>query len=941
MSQQNPNSYIPAPVQKFIVVGLLFSLSNLIQQVTLGQGRIDTIALTGQSAPDGNGTYNLFSVPLITDAGDVGFTASFNGTSGGTADNFAIVLSQGGLTSQLARKGQSLLNASGTISTLSGSIHFDNAGHVFFNALASQPGVSNRSGIHQANSTGITELVANGQVVPGGNGVYASLQLPFFSSNSGHVAFRAPLAATSGGTNDNEGVFLITSGAVSQLARKGEVVPDANGAFLTFDTKGVNDNGQVLFQSTLIGTEGGSDDNAGLFLGSAFGLQQIVRAGQSSPTGNGTFSSAGMGGSAKLNDLGAVAFNSSLAGTSGGANDDFALFLISGGSISEVVREGMAAPDGNGEFLRNDSFSINNQNKVAFHGRLRNTIASSLDDEGVYLSNGSSLSQLAREGQIAPGSNGQFQSFTQVSLSQTNLVAFSASLRNTLGATADDQGIFVTDGIDLLEVSRHGTFVSGHRSAQFFGEEAFNDFGQVALQVRLSNGTNAIERWTPDLHWRSNADGIWDDQNHWTLGLNPAFVHDTFIDSDTDVTVFGPEAATSVNSLSIGGGIGNARLLLENGSHLQTSSGVSLAANGTLEVRNGASIIGSIENHGLVDVDQLNVVGGYSNSESGTLSIREGEVSLSSIVSNDGLIAMTKSSSKLSALAISNTATIVGRGVINSSISNLSTGQVFIDNGRSLVVNGGSDNQGLIRVENGSQLEFSATVDQGMGGTLIVSDSSANFSQLNNSGSVLLSGNSTIGGTINNGADALIRVVTGNSVFTGDIIQNGIFSVEATATVLGEFSGVGGFKGGGTLMVAGNMNTGASPATVTFEGSLTLNSTASTLVEIAGTDLDQFDQWIVFGNLNLNGQLEVALLDGFMLGAGESYLIADIGGTLSGTFSGLSEGAWVGNFGNRDLFISYSAGDGNDIALFTAVPEPSAALMIGSLALFFVPRRKR
>jgi len=40
----------------------------------------------------------------------------------------------------------------------------------------------------------------------------------------------------------------------------------------------------------------------------------------------------------------------------------------------------------------------------------------------------------------------------------------------------------------------------------------------------------------------------------------------------------------------------------------------------------------------------------------------------------------------------------------------------------------------------------------------------------------------------------------------------------------------------------------------------------------------------------------------------------------------------VGNFGGEDLFISYTAGDGNDVALFTAVPEPSS-LALMSLAL--------
>ena len=39
---------------------------------------------------------------------------------------------------------------------------------------------------------------------------------------------------------------------------------------------------------------------------------------------------------------------------------------------------------------------------------------------------------------------------------------------------------------------------------------------------------------------------------------------------------------------------------------------------------------------------------------------------------------------------------------------------------------------------------------------------------------------------------------------------------------------------------------------------------------------------------------------------------------VSGAFTGLGEGDLVGTFGDMELFITYAAGDGNDIALFTA-----------------------
>jgi hypothetical protein len=87
------------------------------------------------------------------------------------------------------------------------------------------------------------------------------------------------------------------------------------------------------------------------------------------------------------------------------------------------------------------------------------------------------------------------------------------------------------------------------------------------------------------------------------------------------------------------------------------------------------------------------------------------------------------------------------------------------------------------------------------------------------------------------------------------------------------------------------------------------------------------------------------LINQHQLSFNQEYLIADIGGLLSGQFNGFDEGALLGNFGGHDLFITYQAGDGNDIAFFTAVPEPSAAMLFGlgaiGLASCFRRRNQR
>ena len=86
------------------------------------------------------------------------------------------------------------------------------------------------------------------------------------------------------------------------------------------------------------------------------------------------------------------------------------------------------------------------------------------------------------------------------------------------------------------------------------------------------------------------------------------------------------------------------------------------------------------------------------------------------------------------------------------------------------------------------------------------------------------------------------------------------------------------------------------------------------------------------------------MIDGFELHRGNVFNFLRVGGTLSGQYEGLDEGALVGNFGGQDLFITYGGmGDGGGVALFTnAVPEPTTVLIWSMLAgLGMTVRRRR
>lgn len=120
----------------------------------------------------------------------------------------------------------------------------------------------------------------------------------------------------------------------------------------------------------------------------------------------------------------------------------------------------------------------------------------------------------------------------------------------------------------------------------------------------------------------------------------------------------------------------------------------------------------------------------------------------------------------------------------------------------------------------------------------------------------------------------------------------------------------------------GNVSPGAS-AGILAVNQFTQDASGELKIELGGTDNSnplnpQFDQLLVAGNVTLDGVLDVSLIHPYSLIAGESYEIVNVGGLLSGTFTGLPELSFVGKYGNANLFISYLGGDGNDITLLSA-----------------------
>jgi hypothetical protein len=871
------------------------------------QGRTDTIAQTGQTVPGGNGTLStldntFFPSVGMNDAGQVVFQANLAGTSGGTADDLGLYRGSGGALTQMAREGQSAPGGSTFGAGFGGDPKINSLGEVAFTSALS----NNLIGLFRSRGgSNITQIAREGQTVPDGNGRYSGFEDLAFN-DLGQVAWRGFLTNTSGGSTDNQGVFRGdgTAGSATEIVRKGEAAPDGNGTFVAFDSVGLSSGGQVAFGAFL---SPNSNSHRGIFRGVGGSVTQIARTGYAAP-GGGTFDFLQH---PTINDAGQVAFQASMTGTS----DSSGIFRGNGETLTnsplvQIVRRNQAAPDGNGSFSIMNIIGMNSSGQVGFTGQFSGTSGGENDNFGLYRGSGGAITQIAREGQSVPDGNGVISGFGSYELNNAGAMAFQGFLIGTSGGTTDDRGLYVSDGTDLLEAIREGDSVLGSTVTDIrLADGGFNSHGQVAYSATLANGSQVVQRWTPEIRYRSTTSGSWDTASRWTLGLTATEIHDVFIDTPGSLTVTGPTTDRTVRSLRVGGNTGQATLDLRNGAVLTALNGTTIANKGTLT---GDGVIG----------------GNVTNLAGGT--VRANNVTITGTLTNQGVIR--------------------GSGYLDANIANQSGGSIRASNGDVMILGGsGLSNLGLIEIHAG-ELAVAATVinapSSGLisvrnGGTLRADGGLSNRGSL-----VMSSGMATIHGDIEN--VGIIQVSGGaQATFFDDIVQanamqvSSVGSTNSTAVILGSFSGSGGFTGGGDVFALGDLRPGNSPASVLYDGNLFLGGQTNTEIELGGLGLGQFDQLVVSGDLNLAGDLLVSLIDGHSLGFNQQYLIAEISGVVTGQFSGLGEGALVGNFGGIDMFISYSAGSGNDIGLFTAIPEPGCGLALIMVGLGCVMSRRR
>ena len=204
--------------------------------------------------------------------------------------------------------------------------------------------------------------------------------------------------------------------------------------------------------------------------------------------------------------------------------------------------------------------------------------------------------------------------------------------------------------------------------------------------------------------------------------------------------------------------------------------------------------------------------------------------------------------------------------------------------------------------------------------------SGSNFSGvMSGTGSVVVSGTSPGGATstqIFSGPNTYSggTTISGGTLYITNTTGSGTGTGTVTVNSGGTFGGTGEATGAVTVNSGGTLSPGiSSVGQLKINGNLVLNSGSTFSVQVSGASSDRLYDT---GTVNLgSATLSVTVLLSPLPGQTYTILDNDGGDAITGTFSGLAEGATV-TVGSGTFKISYIGGTGNDVTL-TCVTPPS------------------
>ncbi len=428
--------------------------------------------------------------------------------------------------------------------------------------------------------------------------------------------FRTDVLGSVNGLNDDQRMIQGNSGGLTAVAVEGSSAP-GGGIINNVGFANFNDVGGAVFSGSNrisnLGSKIWSTNSAG-------GLEEVASAFVFGGTETSEGALRSLAGNPHINNNNEMVYGgwTSAGGT---ADRDTFLFKATDSMPQAILAEGDAAPDGNGVFANINHLNgrFNDRGEYISGFTLRGTSGGTTDDTGIFkVDLDGNVTQLLREGQASPllGVVDDINELTSVAINNSGVAALRVSMVLQLpNGDLSRDALVVTDGIDLFEVVAEAPTQAANDITSFnfatgtYGNyrstQGINEYGQVAFTETAGPGYQAIKIWTPELHHRGGTTDF-GDGNAWTLSLTPNVVHDVFIGSDNDSLV-GLGVDTSVKSLTIGGGSGNATLAFASDVTLIADE-LLLRENGNVFMVAGSEMkLGTLRGSGAISSQQANI----------------------------------------------------------------------------------------------------------------------------------------------------------------------------------------------------------------------------------------------------------------------------------------------------------------------------------------------
>jgi hypothetical protein len=411
-----------------------------------GAGDFSIIAQSGQAAPDGNGTLTTFTMPALSDAGQVAFLSQLSGTNDGELDDSALLRGTAGGLSIVARKGVTEVDTRLLASFVGSSPAINAAGTVSLSATLASP---TETFAFLGNGGALTLLPRTGTASPAGDNQLATRSLPVLN-NAGVTTYRA----TYTGVNFETGIYSRDAGGTvtTQLleganAPGGGMIISLAGSLPT-----LNESAQVALTASV--DDGLFTHKAALRLDGT-NVVELARDGSAAIDALTTISNI-VSNAVPLNDAGQIAFAATYTQPASSGQGVFRADDTGATLIAPSMLPGAASAATNIRLA-----SINNAGKVAFSTEF----AGSGDlGSGIYLADADTPTLVALEDTAVPGGGKFFRRFLgeSISLNNAGQLAFVAELSDSADGPAAGRGLYLYSPLGGLEqIIRTGQSFAG------------------------------------------------------------------------------------------------------------------------------------------------------------------------------------------------------------------------------------------------------------------------------------------------------------------------------------------------------------------------------------------------------------------------------------------------------------------------------------------------